>query len=172
MAEDTQLTESKIAIEYQQKFMFYLLGLTFTLLALSIQTASFGENNIPNIIEICGWISLLISGLFGLSRIEWTAVFYFLSSEKRGIKNQIETVKKISVRSTGYIRNLDSGEDIPIGDFVSKKADIQNLIEKRIDVLQSRMSFRYHLQRILFLLGILCLMVYRGYSPVIKILCL
>ena len=39
----TQLEESKIAIDYQRKFSFYALGLTFTLLVLSVQTAQFGK---------------------------------------------------------------------------------------------------------------------------------
>ncbi|MDA0687188.1 MAG: hypothetical protein O2948_00980 [Proteobacteria bacterium] len=70
-------THIEIAGEYQSKFRFYFVGLTFTLLAASIQTAGLSEmRGINAIIELFGWVSLLASGLAGLSYLEFTPVVY------------------------------------------------------------------------------------------------
>ena len=94
---DKIFEEAKIAIEYQQKFVFYILGLTFTILALSIQTSSFEKFYFADLAEICGWLCLLVSGLLGLSRIEWSSVFYFLSSEKKWNRRKNFICQKIFI---------------------------------------------------------------------------
>lgn len=44
----------------------------FTLLALSVQSASFGSSVVADICEIFAWLLLLIAGVAGLSRLELT----------------------------------------------------------------------------------------------------
>jgi len=58
----------KKAIDVQGKFELYLISLTFTLLALSIQTASFRNCIISDIFELTGWVLLLSSGITGIMR--------------------------------------------------------------------------------------------------------
>lgn len=64
------------ARDIQWKFEIYLLGLVFTLLALAVQTAKLGGGTWPALLEISGWLSLLVSGLSGLSRVEWLPVIH------------------------------------------------------------------------------------------------
>ena len=46
-----------------EKFEFYFLGLTFTLLGAAIQTAAFtGHSHVSVITEIIGWAGFAISG--------------------------------------------------------------------------------------------------------------
>jgi hypothetical protein len=164
---DKIFEEAKISIEYQQKFLFYLLGLTFTILALSIQTSLFGKYYFADLAELGGWLCLLVSGLLGLSRIEWSSVFYFLSSEKSGIEGRIASAKKYSLRSRS-IRVLETGENIPIENFIDDEKDRQELYQKKIESIQFRQQLKSIIQKILFLLGIIFIIISRAYVPIDK----
>jgi len=54
-----------------EKIEFYFLGLTFTLLALAVQTFKPSTSLTADVVETGGWLLLLISGLVGVSKIEW-----------------------------------------------------------------------------------------------------
>jgi len=41
-----------IGVEYQKRFLFYFLSLIFTLLALSVQTASFGNYMVADFVDV------------------------------------------------------------------------------------------------------------------------
>jgi hypothetical protein len=69
------------AIQTQGKFDFYFLGLVFTILGLSVQTAQF-SSWIQSLFEVGAWVALLISGLAGLSRIEWIPIMYAFHSDQ------------------------------------------------------------------------------------------
>lgn len=77
MEESTSVDHNQIdARAYQDKFEFYFLGLTFTILGLSLQTASFGECVWSDVLELLAWILLLISGMTGLFRGFWKPDLY------------------------------------------------------------------------------------------------
>lgn len=65
---------AEVAQRLQLRFEYYAIALTFSILALAIQSASPGP--IGTIAELLAWISLLISGLVGLSRLEWQPMLY------------------------------------------------------------------------------------------------
>lgn len=67
-----------MAAETQQKFQFYLLTLTFGVLALSIQTVASAAPLTAQCAELIGWIGLLTSGAIGLWRLELTPQAYKL----------------------------------------------------------------------------------------------
>ena len=71
--EDKNLT---IAVDLQNKFEFYFIGLVFTVLALSIQTASIAKGHIQYFFEIFAWFSLLLSGFSGLLKLECKSEIY------------------------------------------------------------------------------------------------
>ena len=71
----------KSAQEMEVKFGFYSVALTFTILGLSIQTASFGANFVADSAELLAWLILLISGFNGLSRLEHISHLLELFSE-------------------------------------------------------------------------------------------
>lgn len=56
--------------QIQIKLGFYSVALTFTILGLAIQTASFGANVVADLAELLAWLILLLSGLNGLSLLE------------------------------------------------------------------------------------------------------
>ncbi len=64
----------RIALDFQEKFELYFVSLTFTLLALVIQSADSSSGISAGIAEIIGWIFLLISGLVQLYRLQLVPV--------------------------------------------------------------------------------------------------
>lgn len=70
------MTNREYSIDTATKFEFYLLALVFTILGLSVQTGSLNAHHYQYIFEIAAWLSFLISGLAGLSRMEWKPVIY------------------------------------------------------------------------------------------------
>jgi hypothetical protein len=75
----TDYTRIQHGLELQLKFKFYLLALTFTLLAGSVQTADLGKSLWSDVPELFAWTLLLISGLSGLKHLEISPNIYYLS---------------------------------------------------------------------------------------------
>ena len=78
------------AMDIQEKYELYLVSLTFTLLALSVQSASFGTHPIGDAFELLGWLLLLISGITGLLRLEQVPVVLRYYAAKEQQKDVIE----------------------------------------------------------------------------------
>lgn len=72
------------ATEFQGKLEFFILTLIFAILALSVQTANFGDYLFGDLIEILGWILLLISGIAGIFRLQYVPIVlrYYAAKEK------------------------------------------------------------------------------------------
>lgn len=82
---------------YQDKFDLYFLGLTFTILGLSIQTASFGKMVWSDCLELLAWLLLLLSGLAGLYKGLWKPNLYSLFGSKQAGHWSGDTEDKILV---------------------------------------------------------------------------
>ncbi len=77
------MTETeKIANDIQAKYELYLTSLTFTILALSVQYASFGIHLFVDILQIVSWILLLISVISGLRRLGYVPVILHYHAAK------------------------------------------------------------------------------------------
>ncbi len=94
------------AMDIQEKFELYLVSLTFTLLALSVQTVSFGNHPTADVIEILGWVVLLISGVIGLFRLQYVpVVLRYYAARKAGKEvdeNDLEKIER-KIASRIYI---------------------------------------------------------------------
>ncbi|MCH8045530.1 MAG: hypothetical protein IID44_17610 [Planctomycetes bacterium] len=60
----------KRAQEQNQKLSLYRISLAFAVLGLATQTASFGAFVIADIVELLAWLSLLVSGMTAIERID------------------------------------------------------------------------------------------------------
>ena len=69
-------TNQDLAAETGVKLDFYLVALTFTVLAFGVETGRFTGAKLPDSLEAVSWVLLLISGLAGLSRLEYIPVLY------------------------------------------------------------------------------------------------
>lgn len=94
------------AMNIQEKFELYLISLIFTLLALSVQTASFGKYPKADVIELLGWVLLLVSGIIGVLRLQLVpVVLRYYAAKETGVKIDEEDLKKVEnkVGSGTYI---------------------------------------------------------------------
>jgi NhaP-type Na+/H+ or K+/H+ antiporter len=79
-----------------EKYEFYFLALTFTLLGLSIQTVDFESySNINTIIELLGWLLFGVSGVVGLSKIEYLPSIITIRNERDAASSYVSELQKI-----------------------------------------------------------------------------
>lgn len=146
----------------QVKFEFYLVALTFTVLGLSVQTAKFGGLVVADALELFSWVVLLLSGLFGLWRLEWSPVFYHVS-DRRDWSHEIARQARRQI-SSGVQQVGVSGEDrtFPVDEIVRMHEEAVSRFDKELDGLQNRQLKKYRVQRATLLVGMVGLVVARG----------
>jgi len=104
----TMSAQAQVGTKFQSKVEFYFLGLTFTILALSIQTAELDSNLISTMIELISWISMLLAGLIGLSRIFWIPTLYNIEDIK---ENQVNPSSEVHSEAEKQVRRIASKVD-------------------------------------------------------------
>src|SRR5438046_3320901 len=116
--EPTSPSNTAIAQRIQEKFDAYLLGLIFTILGLSIQTARFGPSPTADVLEILSWLLLLVAGLVGLNRLEWTPEVYRLygiQDEKEEAKRALQRAKLEGLEQV-FVAPLN--KSIPVDEYI------------------------------------------------------
>lgn len=148
----------EISIQTQHKFEFYFLALVFTVLAFSIQTASFTSEK-QSAIEIAAWISFLISGLAGLSLMEWIPVSYKSFSELTTEKSHAQNAKAGKSFVDKYGKSISADEVTEYGQHLERRIRERTEIMKKIEV---RSKFKYCLHKWLFVSGLVLLVISRS----------
>ena len=166
MSESKTNKDLEYSRQLQEKFELYLLGLNFTLLVLAIQTAKFGNSQAADLLEVTGWMFLLLSGLVGLSRIEWLPVIYKSGAQLSELKEECQ--KLLIQKQQGF-------EELPVSDH-EKLVSTQVLIEDRksaiqklaalVSKLEQRNLRKYGIHKWTFVFGLLLLASARAYTPV------
>ena len=154
------------AIQTQQKFEFYMLGLVFTILGLSVQTAQF-SSWAQSSLEIAAWGALLVSGLAGLSRMEWIPVSYVFHAD--------DEVQKSLVREAKQGRSImnTSGQVLSSEEVHERVKKAEGEIERRTATMariDHKHKVKYSIHKWLFVVAIILLMVSRAMrlcSPII-----
>jgi len=159
---------NKQAIAVQQKFEFYVLGLTFTLLGLSVQTASFGRNLFPDGLELLAWTSLTISGLVGLSRLEGVPRIYELHGHQSDFETRAREMRTALQQGVAF-RSLTDGSalsaDRVLEDMDAAIAKIKEAVEPKVDAAVRK----YRAQKRFFVAGIILLACARAFFPFVRI---
>lgn len=164
-------TEREIAQKTQEKFEFYVISLVFTLMALSIQTSKFGVSSIADSFELVGWVLLLISGFSGLWRIEYLSVERMKLTQKDELQNQINNCNEIKLKGTTEIYVLESKSNQPIEERIKNLSKGIKALTPLIKKLERHNNVKYKTHRATFLLGVISIIVARGYIPAINIFC-
>ena len=159
---DRKNNMNKLSTEYQKKFEFYFLALVFTILGLTIQTSAFTLFGYQYIFEILGWIALLISGLAGLSKMEWLPIIFKHMEEK-----QIDEQHKSDLTKASNFNTIDSVTRQPIS-----KEKIEGLIQtvegrikqrtETINMIEKRHTIKYQLHKWCFVAGLALLILSRS----------
>jgi hypothetical protein len=166
---DAALENQQAGIRVQQQFEFYLLALTFTLLGFAVQTARFDPVILPTVAELSGWAALLLSGLFGMSRLEWQPSQFALFARKLHAENQVTMARKAALSGAHIARVLSNDEDVPLADLAESGAASAAQISTQIEKLQRKAKYKYNVQRALFVLGLIALMLSRAWPGLVAL---
>ena len=152
----------KLSIEKQEKFEFYFIALVFTILGLSIQTSNLIKENCQYIFEIIGWVLLMISGLTGLSRLEWIPVIYAHIAKiqrEEGRKNMFEKAYYRKIPLTDEYGNF--WEERELQKELNETRQILEERRKKQNNLEKNALIKYKIHRLAFYLGLIFLMTSR-----------
>ena len=140
----------EVALAHQEKFQLYFVSLVFTLLALSIQSARFGLNVVSDCAELIGWLALLVCGLATLWYLELVpfGFKYLQDKEEYAELDRLRVAAKVRAGASPSIE--DRQRDVAA-------------IDSRIAQLDRSLAVRYTTARWSFLLGVLAVVVARGY---------
>lgn len=151
------------AQRFQERFEFYLVALTFTLLGLAAQTAPFGQLAVADLAELVAWGALLFSGLTGLARLEGIPHFYKLASMR---SERLELLMALRRRpGMGEVEFLN--ETLSVEDALAKQeANVDELVEA-LEGQDAELIRKARKQRRAFAAGVTMLVVARGLPPLI-----
>lgn len=157
--------EREVAHSTQEKFEFYALSLVFTLLALSIQTAKFGAFAAADTSELLGWLSLLVSGIAGLWRLEYVPVERIKMVQKEEFESKILELKELQMKGVKQIFVLETNSDQAIPDRIRNFQEAVDALAPLIESLGRSNLRKYYVHRYLFVIGLVCLLVSRSFGP-------
>lgn len=162
-------TNIEIAQQTQEKFHFYITALVFTLLGLSIQTASFGNSDVANLLELSGWAALLISGLTALYRLELIPNLYESAAGLNKLKSQKSSVLQSKKAGQEEVFIIEENKSEKIDEYVT---DLDKQIARLGDHLmsvQKSIERRYILHKWTFIVGLMLVILSRAYFPIISL---
>lgn len=148
----------EFSIQTQQKFDFYFLALVFTVLGLSIETSAF-SSTLQSAIEITGWAFFLISGLAGLSRMEWIPGLYASYADLSDKQFFVKEAKK------GRAIEDKSGRTLSPYEIEERIQDKESGIKERneeMEQIERRGKIKYFLHKWMFVVGLFCLIASRA----------
>lgn len=147
-----------IAQQHQQKFEFYIVALVFTVLALSIQTANENATFLNSVLELSAWACLLLSGLTGLSRLEWNSISLF-HFHYRDI--EISKVNKLH-EAKAHVTISKTKNEEPIDERIQRQKILIERYEEKIVEVQKLGKLKYRIHKYAFAVGLILLIVSRG----------
>lgn len=164
------ITHIEMAANTQEKFEFYFLSLVFTLLALSIQTSSFGSNIYSNYYELFGWVLLLVSGLCGLWRMEFIPVQHAKIAKKQEIENQIIQFEEFRRQGAVEVPVLLTGSIEIIEKTLNNNRNALIILDEVIEKLEKHSLIKYKIHKFAFVAGLIFILLSRGFIPMQNVL--
>jgi hypothetical protein len=156
----------EIAQRLQERFETYWLGLIFTLLAASIQTATFGAVPMADAMELAAWIFLLIAGLAGLSRFEWIPEIYRLKSIQIEKEDLARTVHKEQLKGMQEVYVAPLKKTVSASQYVTEAEASARTVERHLEPIERRQMWKYRVKKWSFVIALCLLVAARAYIPV------
>jgi len=161
---------TEISLRLQERFEFYVIALAFTILGLSIQTASFGESLVSDSFELLGWLFLFVSGLVGLSRLEWKSVAYDIHAGIQDLQTEATRLRQAQQMGQNEVPVIDGEREIvPVEEAIQTQDDAATQLKPKVENIEKWISRKYHIHKRAFALGVLFLLLARAYEPAIRI---
>jgi hypothetical protein len=155
-----------------EKFEFYFLGLTFTLLGASIQTASFtGHSHISVLAELIGWISFGLSGLVGLSKLEYLSVVIYLRNRKNEYERYKSILEEGNASGNAVVRDAETGEAMSIDAVIKQVGRDVKRYSEGLEDAGNLHGVKHRIQQWSFVFGLLFTAIARAYDAVASITC-
>jgi hypothetical protein len=158
-----------ISLRTQERFNAFFLGLIFTVLGLSIQTAKFGVGVLPDVCELLAWVSLLSSGLAGMSRAEQTPDLYRRFSLKDDQEAKRRAGQTVQLQGGRDLHVVPLGKTVPVAEYIADAERGAEMVEATIAPLKKKLSWRYKIMRYGFVSGLALLILSRGLPAVFGI---
>jgi hypothetical protein len=162
--------ERSVAQQFQEKFQFYGVALVFTILGLSIQTATFDGHVIARICELFSWLMLLVSGLSGLSHLEWNPVIRVQMARKdelEGKANHLQAQKSQGVRQ---VKVLQDNKVVSIEERIEEYESLVGKLDTQVRKLDRKAEIKYQIFKWSFGVGIVFLAAGRSITPTVGII--
>ena len=157
MAESAYAKNKEHSISMGIKCDFFYVGLTFSILALAVKTTIDHPYLIPRLAEVIGLISLLVSGLLGLHRLEWKPVALDNMADLVQVKEKLIALDKIKLQGDPKsLLEIDS----EINKYKAQEAKISKVFNKQEKSIISKYDWRNRT----FYAGIIALMISRSWG--------
>lgn len=134
--------QREVANQAQEKFQFYVIALVFTILGLSIQTYSGSALASARLIEIFSWFSLLVSGLAGLSYLEWTPIIHEKIALLDETNESAHNFNREKLQGTTTV-HLPQGKSVSIEERIETYEKRANAISNVLKELEKKSHFKY-----------------------------
>jgi len=152
-----------------EKFEFYFLGLTFTLLALAVQSFKPSPSLSADVIEILGWLFLLVSGLLGLSKVEWISAMLYTQARLSYFEQARDDLQKAQAQNLP-LRDSKDGRTLNPAEMIEKNECTLSDIKSQGNKMDKKHEFKHKGQKAFFLIGLIALLVARAHNVVQRIL--
>lgn len=154
----------------QERAQFYSLTLSFTLLALAVQSTDISGDKYRAIFESLGTIALLISGLAGLWRALEIPAIYKIQVHLHSLNENIDDAKDIKEKGAPLIYSPLLEKSFKIDEYIEEHENgIQHFVAMK-KKLECKLSIFMNLHKYSLVIGILALMASRVFLPAYKAL--
>jgi len=162
--------EREIVIRQQEKFEFYLVALVFTLLALSIQTSTFASPIFSQFFELAGWFCLLLSGLSGLSYLEWLPAIRMHEVKKEELQVTADKLKHKKEQGVEKVHVLQDENIVPIDTRITEYEEVIGKLKEKDSTLDRKSIVKYFIFKWFFVGGVIFVILSRAHEPVTNII--
>lgn len=158
MSKEKSVTKDSLA----EKFEYFFIGLIFTVLGASIQTADFNTaSSLAITSELTSWLLFLISGLVGLNKLEWLPNVVYLRDK---IQNRKEMISELQVMSkvSNQILIAETREYRNIHHIIDEGKKLSEKYEASFQSLIKKHGIKNKIQRWCFYIGFVLIALSRA----------
>lgn len=149
----------------QERFEYTLLGGIFAALALSIQFSPGMGGHAPYLLFIA-WGLFFISGIAG----GWSLLYLSVAHRHMAVKASMEAwISTIAKNPHAMLVDEDTGEPLDKESNKQTRIKIKDKSQQKVDKLNKYFEITGHIERIGFVLALLCNVVFAGINYYLKI---